>query len=90
MALTPGAHEISSSLDVVTTPVVSAGKPRRLFEKRYQRSQAFWPKYDVTADGKRLLMIKRAEQTAPTRINVVLNWFEELKQRLPSGRGESK
>jgi hypothetical protein len=69
---------------VVTTPVVSAGKPRRLFEKRYQRSQAFWPNYDVTADGKRLLMIKRAEQTAPTHINVVLNWFTELQQRVPT------
>jgi hypothetical protein len=53
-------------VDVVTAPTLSAGKPRRLFEKRYQRSQAFWPNYDVTADGKRFLMIKRAEQTAPT------------------------
>jgi Tol biopolymer transport system component len=77
-------------VDVVTAPTVSAGKPRRLFEKRYQRSQAFWPNYDVTADGKRFLMIKRAEQTAPTHINVVLNWGEELKQRVPSASGESK
>jgi hypothetical protein len=71
-------------VDVVTAPTVAAGKPRRLFEKRYQRSPAFWPNYDVTADGKRLLMIKRAEQSAPTYINVVLNWTEELKQRVPT------
>ena len=71
-------------VDVVITSTVSAGKPRRLFEKRFQRSAAFWPNYDVTSDGKRILMIKRAEQAAPTQINVVLNWFEELKQRVPT------
>jgi dipeptidyl aminopeptidase/acylaminoacyl peptidase len=71
-------------VDVVTTPTVSAGKPRRLFEKRFQRSPSFWPNYDVTPDGKRLLMIKRTEQAPPTQINVVLNWFEELKQRVPT------
>jgi hypothetical protein len=27
-------------------------------------------------------MIKRAEQTAATQVNVVINWFEELKQRV--------
>jgi eukaryotic-like serine/threonine-protein kinase len=71
-------------VDVVTTPAVSAGKPRRLFEKRFQPSPSFWPNYDVSSDGKRLLMIKHAEQAAPTQINVVLNWFEELKQRVPT------
>jgi hypothetical protein len=32
-------------------------------------------------------MLKPAEQaqTAPTQINVVLNWFEELKRRVPAG-----
>jgi len=32
-------------------------------------------------------MMKRAEQqaTALTQINVVLNWFEELKRRVPTG-----
>jgi hypothetical protein len=31
-------------------------------------------------------MVKGSEQeAAPTQINVVLNWFEELKQKVPSG-----
>jgi hypothetical protein len=32
-------------------------------------------------------MLKPSEQeaAAPTQINVVLNWFEELKRRLPTG-----
>ncbi len=48
--------------------------------------------FDVTADGQRFLVPLPAggfETTgAPVtpRINVVLNWFEELKQRVPTGR----
>ncbi len=32
-------------------------------------------------------MVKEAEgQLAITHLNVVLNWFEELKRRVPSGK----
>jgi hypothetical protein len=33
-------------------------------------------------------MLKPAEQTqaAPTQINVVQNWFEELRQKVPTGK----
>jgi hypothetical protein len=32
-------------------------------------------------------MLKPSEQeAAPTQINVVLNWFEELKQKVPAGK----
>jgi hypothetical protein len=32
-------------------------------------------------------MLKPSEsaEVAPTQINVVLNWFEELKRRVPAG-----
>jgi hypothetical protein len=45
------------------------------------------PYYDVSPDGQRFLMLKSTEQAgnAPTQINVVLNWFEELKQKVPVG-----
>jgi len=39
--------------------------------------------WDVSPDGKRFLMMKEAGSAASTRINIVLNWFEELKQRVP-------
>ena len=40
---------------------------------------------DKTPDGQRFLMIKDREQaTAITQINIVLNWFEELKKRVPT------
>jgi hypothetical protein len=33
-------------------------------------------------------MLKSVDQSqaAPTQINVVLNWFEELKQKVPAGK----
>ena len=44
--------------------------------------------FDVTPDGKRFLMMIPPEQLqsngqASPQINVVLNWFEDLKQRVP-------
>ncbi len=30
--------------------------------------------------------MNECDLTPPTQINVVLNWFEELKQRVPTGR----
>jgi eukaryotic-like serine/threonine-protein kinase len=39
--------------------------------------------WDVSPDGKRFLMMKEAGTAASKRINIVLNWFEELKQRVP-------
>jgi Tol biopolymer transport system component len=47
---------------------------------------------DVTADGKRFLVTVpvsggETEDTGfGSRLNVVLNWFEELKRRVPTGR----
>ncbi len=43
--------------------------------------------YDVTPDGQRFVMVQaRGQQEEATQINVVLNWFEELKQRVPTGK----
>jgi hypothetical protein len=38
--------------------------------------------YDVTADGQRFLMMRQADGGDCTvRINVVVNWLEELKEK---------
>ncbi|MFQ5742984.1 MAG: protein kinase [Acidobacteriota bacterium] len=49
--------------------------------------------FDVTADGQRFLVTVRAggvdagdTEPATPRIRVILNWFEELKERVPTGR----
>jgi eukaryotic-like serine/threonine-protein kinase len=74
------------AVDIATQRGFAAGKPGMLFEGRYQPSPVQSDDYDVSPDGQRFLMLKPTEQAAPTQINVVLNWFEELKQRVPAGK----
>jgi Tol biopolymer transport system component/predicted Ser/Thr protein kinase len=75
------------AVDIATEPGFTAGKPRILFEGRYELAPIPIANYDVSPDGQRFLMLKPNEQeTAPTQINVVLNWFEELKQKVPTGK----
>ncbi len=64
----------------ITLEPFTAGKPTMLFEGRYDRSYVAGANYDVTPDGQRFVFIKSsAEELAVTQLNVVLNWFEELK-----------
>ncbi len=73
------------AVEVTTQPGFSAGKPRLLFERHYLPTPATFPNFDVAPDGQRFLMLKPSEQEqAATQINVVLNWFEELKRRVPA------
>jgi hypothetical protein len=77
------------AVEVSTQPTFSLGTPRPLFEGRYFGKQfpQMGSTYDVSPDGERFLMVKAAERThAAAQINVVLNWFEELKQRVPAGK----
>jgi hypothetical protein len=62
----------------------SADTPKVLFEGHYATYNTT-PAYDVTPDGQRFLLAKTAEQ-GPQEISVVLNWFEELKQKVPTGK----
>ena len=50
------------------------------------RGGAFHPGYAVAADGRLLIVQPGDEETAPLRFDVVVNWFEELKQRVPVGK----
>jgi eukaryotic-like serine/threonine-protein kinase len=76
------------AVDVTTQPTFSPGKPKVLFEGQYVAVQPglTGTAYDVSADGQRFLMVKETEASvSATQINVVLNWFEELKRRAPVG-----
>ena len=60
----------------------SAARPELLFEGDYFEGD--YKDWDVAPDGKRFLMIKdEAAESAPKHLNLVLNWFEELKARAP-------
>jgi Tol biopolymer transport system component len=75
------------AVDIATQSGFAAGKPRMLFEGQYAPAPTTSANYDVSPDGQRFLMLKPIEQTlsTSTQINVVLNWFEELKQKAPTG-----
>ena len=66
---------------------LSAGPPRLLFEGSYpsHSTPAGFQYYDISPDGKRFLMMKEETgQQETAQINVVLNWFEELKRLVPT------
>ena len=72
-------------VDITLQPTLTASKPRVLFEGQFLPSPATAPNYDVSSDGQRFLMVKAGEarEAAPTQIEVVFNWFEELKRLVP-------
>jgi len=73
-------------VDVATQSGFHAAKPRMLFEGHYVADKGRQRNYDVTPDGQRFVMVKPSEQeSAATQINVVLNWFEDLKRRVGPG-----
>jgi eukaryotic-like serine/threonine-protein kinase len=62
---------------------------RTVIAARVSGSVAAWPwrTYDVSADGRRFLVIRgegAAAQTSPLQFTVVQNWFDELSRLLPS------
>jgi serine/threonine-protein kinase len=72
------------SVAVETVPDLTTGTPRVLFEGPYIMYLGGGNNYDVSPDGSRFLMIRSELGQAPRQINVVLNWFEELKRLVPT------
>ena len=71
-------------VSIRTEPTFNASRPQVLFEGSYlvttlTRGNQY---YDISPDGQRFLMIKEPE--GQSQINVVLNWFEELKRLVPT------
>jgi serine/threonine-protein kinase len=64
---------------VTTQPTFSSGTPSPLFTRRTLTS--FNPQYDVTADGKRIILTDRIVDEKPLAIHVVHNWFEEFREK---------
>ena len=79
------------AVSVETEPTFETLKSVTLFRDRYvPASQPNYHPWDVHPDGKRFLMMKEStgdastEESQHSRINIVLNWFEELKQKVPT------
>jgi serine/threonine-protein kinase len=71
-------------VDITPGGVFKAGAPRTLFEAG-PRGSGPTRSYDVYPDGQHFIMAKHEElpDQRVTRLNLVLNWFEELKRRAP-------
>jgi Tol biopolymer transport system component len=82
-----GNREKLMVVEIQTQPTLILGKPRLLSEGNYvTNAPSFSPNYAVSGDGQRFLMLKANDQQAggaPKQINIVQNWFEELKQKVP-------
>jgi serine/threonine protein kinase/WD40 repeat protein len=65
----------------LTAPVFKAEKPVELFKMDHT-----FHNYTISSNGDLFVFVVN-EQIQPTKnFNVVLNWFEELKQQVPSGK----
>jgi eukaryotic-like serine/threonine-protein kinase len=67
-------------------PVLRVGTPRVLFENSRLVSGWAWGRnYDISADGRRFLMIISSAPPAwPSEYHVILNWAQELKRQAPA------
>jgi len=72
------------AVEITTEPELRIGEPVELWKRPYFSLEAF-PRanYDVAPDG-RFLMLGLPESDAPglTLINVVVNWFSEVQERM--------
>ena len=59
--------------------------PRPLFTDLYPNPAVNHTSYDVARDGQRFLMLQ-GDAKGRTSVNVVFNWFEEVKRLAPAGK----
>lgn len=70
--------------EVSTEPTFQPASARLLFQGPFQGTTTISPNYDVMPDDQHFLMVQPSEQQSSTPdFNVVLNWDQELKRRVP-------
>ena len=74
-------------VDITRNQNLSASQPRELLDLPRMSNIAPPERsvYDISPDGQRFLVVKEGgQESMVTQINVVLNWFEELKRLVPT------
>jgi TolB protein len=67
------------SVQVTTLDPFGLGERRKLLDlSRYD--PGYFHEFDVSPDGQRFLLIRTEAQSRPTRLDVMLNWFPQLKR----------
>jgi hypothetical protein len=82
--------DLFKSVNVTATPVFAFGNPV-LLPRPFRAAPPWRPReYDVMPDGRFIAAIDRGQydsgQLVAPQIQVVLNWFEELRARVPNAR----
>jgi Tol biopolymer transport system component len=65
---------------------LKVGNPTLLFQGKFAPGIGPWGRcYDIMPDGKHFIMVeKKGDKSKTTEINIIINWFAELKQLLPA------
>ena len=75
-------------VQVTTGETWSAETPVPLFAAPYMLDNAAGgggnPNYDISPDGEQFIFVESGSSGVSPHISVVLNWFEELKERVPT------
>jgi dipeptidyl aminopeptidase/acylaminoacyl peptidase len=78
------------AVDVVSRDPLAFSRPHLVVKggwdlpqgnKNYERT------FEVTPDGEHFVMIRHEPEAIPDRINIVLNWYDELDKKVPAGKG---
>jgi len=77
------------SVDMTTRPAFAAGRPRMLFEHRFNPGELTLTEYDVYPDAQHFLMVDLGEEVAkaPDQPLVVLHWLDEVRRLTSAGAG---
>jgi len=71
---------------LATSPAIQLSEQRELFTGGFMSFQPTVPQtYDVLPDGRFVMVQLESEVEARREIAVILNWFQDLAQRFPSG-----
>ena len=72
------------AIPVSTEQGFTLGQPQVLFEDRRFATGGPGPRYDVSADGERFVMVapvEGGEETETRSVRLVENWYEEFRER---------
>jgi len=64
-----------------TEPALQISAPVALFDDRYEPRS-----FDISPDGARFVMIRRAADAPPPRLHVIVNWLPELEKLVSSSK----
>ncbi len=73
------------AVPISTKGALTVGRPGLLFEGDFDRGSLTpgIPGYDVSPDGRFVVVTSNASVESPSRLDVTINWAEDLKRRAP-------